>query len=155
MITETKMDFTSPIPYIKINLEAIEPTKGSSDAAGFDLYIPNGVDDIIIEPNQMVKIDTGIGLSLPKYTFGGIFPRSGLSTKKGLRLSNCVGVIDSDYRGSIIVPIYNDSNETQILKAGERIAQLIVIPFLPINFNLVNKLEETERGKGGFGSTGE
>ena len=70
-------------------------------------------------------------------------------------MSNCVGVIDSDYRGSIIVPIYNDSNETQILKAGERIAQLIVIPFLPINFNLVNKLEDTERGNGGFGSTGE
>ncbi len=135
-----------------LNQYAKVPTKGTPLSAGYDLYNPNG--EYYIAPHETIKIDTKIAIELPKGTFGGIFPRSGLSTKKGLRLANCVGVIDSDYRGSIIVPIYNDSNEFQTIIDGERIAQLIVLPFMAIDFNIVNELNTTERGESGFGGTG-
>lgn len=140
--------------FAKTIKDAIVPTKGSRDAAGFDLYamVPDG--EVAIKPGETVKISTGIAMELPKGYFGGLFSRSGIATKKGLRPANCVGVIDSDYVGSIIVPLHNDSEEEQTVKTGERIAQLIIIPFLDVALAEVDVLGTTERGTGGFGSTG-
>ena len=142
------------VNYIKTGEDAIEPTRGSATAAGYDLYVPGLTNDIIIPAHETVKVNTGIAVALPDNTFGAIFARSGLATKQGLRPANCVGVIDSDYRGNLIVALHNDTDEDKIIKAEERIAQLVVIPYLPIDLQLVDKLDETERGEGGFGSTG-
>ena len=143
-----------PTEYIKTREDAIEPTRGSATAAGYDLYIPSSEGDIEIPAHSTVKIDTGIAIALPDNTFGAIFARSGLATKQGLRPANCTGVVDSDYRGSIGVALHNDTSEAKIVKGGDRIAQLVVIPYTSIYLHLVNDLDETERGKGGFGSTG-
>ena len=137
----------------KLNENATIPTRGSSQAAGYDLYAC--IDKTIyIAPHTTVKIGTGLSIEIPDGYFGGIFARSGLATKKGLRPSNCVGACDSDYRGEYIVAIHNDTDETMSIEPNERIAQLIVIPYLPVEFNEVDELSETERGTGGFGSTG-
>ena len=129
------------------------PTRGSEYAAGYDLYA--ATDYIIdIAPHSTIKIGTGVAMELPEGTFGAIFARSGLATKKGLRPANCVGVCDSDYRGEYIVPLHNDTDEIMSIEPGERIAQLIVMNFNPIEFNVVNSLSDTERGSGGFGSSG-
>ena len=129
------------------------PTRGSEYAAGYDLYA--AMDYIVnIAPHSTFKIGTGVAIELPEGTFGAIFARSGLATKKGLRPANCVGVCDSDYRGEYIVPLHNDTNEIMTIEPGERIAQLIIMNFNPIEFNVVDSLTETERGDGGFGSTG-
>lgn len=129
------------------------PTRGSEYAAGYDLYA--ATDYIIdIAPHSTVKIGTGIAMELPEGTFGAIFARSGLATKKGLRPANCVGVCDSDYRGEYIVPLHNDTDEMMSIESGERIAQLIVMNFNPIEFNVVDSLNNTERGDDGFGSSG-
>lgn len=137
----------------KIKPDAVIPTRGSSSAAGYDLYacIEN---DIVIKPNENVKIGTGLAIAVPDGYFGAIFARSGLAAKQNLRPANCVGVADSDYRGEYIVALHNDSNESRKIKRGERIAQLVVMPFLPVEFLEVEELDETERGEGGFGSTG-
>lgn len=129
------------------------PTRGSEYAAGYDLYA--ATDYIIdIAPHSTVKIGTGVAMELPEGTFGAIFARSGLATKKGLRPANCVGVCDSDYRGEYIVPLHNDTDEVMSIEPGERIAQLIIMNFNPIEFNVVDSLSDTERGSGGFGSSG-
>lgn len=136
-----------------LNENAKVPTRGSEYAAGYDLYAAT-TDDVDIAPHSTVKIGTGISVELPNGTFGAIFARSGLATKKGLRPANCVGVCDSDYRGEYIVAIHNDTDEMMTIAAGERIAQLIVMPFVAVEFNTVEELTETQRGDGGFGSTG-
>lgn len=136
-----------------LNKNAKVPTRGSEYAAGYDLYAATDY-DIEIAPHSTVKIGTGISVELPNGTFGAIFARSGLATKKGLRPANCVGVCDSDYRGEYIVPMHNDTDEVMTIASGERIAQLIVMPFVGIEFNIVDELTETKRGDGGFGSTG-
>ena len=136
-----------------LNENAKVPTRGSEYAAGYDLYAATDY-DIEIAPHSTVKIGTGISVELPNGTFGAIFARSGLATKKGLRPANCVGVCDSDYRGEYIVPMHNDTDEIMTITSGERIAQLIVMPFVGIEFNIVDELTETKRGDGGFGSTG-
>lgn len=136
-----------------LNENAKVPTRGSEYAAGYDLYAATDY-DIEIAPHSTVKIGTGISVELPNGTFGAIFARSGLATKKGLRPANCVGVCDSDYRGEYIVPMHNDTDEVMTIASGERIAQLIVMPFVGIEFNIVDELTETKRGNGGFGSTG-
>lgn len=136
-----------------LNENAKVPTRGSEYAAGYDLYAATDY-DIEIAPHSTVKIGTGISVELPNGTFGAIFARSGLATKKGLRPANCVGVCDSDYRGEYIVPMHNDTDEVMTIASGERIAQLIVMPFVGIEFNIVDELTETKRGDGGFGSTG-
>ena len=100
-------------------------------------------------------VSTEIAIEIPFGNFGGIFARSGLASKQGLRPANCVGVIDSDYRGPVKVALHNDSNETREVEKGERIAQLVIIPYLPVSINVVDELSNTERGNGGFGSTGE
>lgn len=131
------------------------PTRGSEQAAGYDIYA-DGQEGTAwsITPGTKRMIGTGIAIEIPEGYFGGIYPRSGLSTKKGLRLCNCVAVIDSDYRGEIHVPLYNDSDVTQIVEAGERIAQIIFEPYQRVHFNETDHLDPTERGEGGFGSTG-
>jgi dUTP pyrophosphatase len=135
----------------KLKDNAIIPTQGSVDAAGWDLYSTGCYS---INPGGMVKISTGLAFEIPKNNFGGVFPRSGYATKKGLRLANCVAVIDSDYRGEVLVPLYNDSNEVQHIDAGDRIAQMVILPFTPVDMEETNELNETERGEGGFGHTG-
>lgn len=137
----------------KLNENAIIPTRGSSQAAGYDLYACTST-PIVIAPHQTVKIGTGLAFELPDGYFGAIFARSGLATKNGLRPSNGVGVCDSDYRAEYIVALHNDTDEPQMINPMERIAQLVVMPYLPIEFNEVDELSETERGEGGFGSTG-
>ena len=92
---------------------------------------------------------------MPDGTFAAIFARSGLATKEGLRPANCVGVCDSDYRGNYIVALHNDIDETKLISPGDRIAQMVLLPYIPMLFEEVDELDETERGEGGFGSTGQ
>lgn len=136
----------------KIRENAIVPTKGSDKSAGYDLYAC--CDDIIIQPYKTEKITTGLAIQPPAGYFGAIFARSGLSTKNGLRPANCVGVCDEDYTGEYIVALHNDSNSIQTVHTGDRIAQLIFLPYSDIIFHEVSELDDTERGNGGFGSTG-
>ena len=137
----------------KLNPNVHFPTKGSDKAAGYDLYAC--IEETIeIQPQKMVKIGTGIAVTPPEGYFGAIFARSGLATKRGLRPTNCVGVCDEDYTGEYIVGLYNDSNTIQTIDPGERIAQLVFLPYINVNMIEVNELEETERGDSGFGSTG-
>lgn len=142
-----------PVNIKKLTTTATIPTRGSKFAAGYDLYA-DLTEPITIKPHTTEKIGTGIAIELPVQYFGAIFARSGLATKKGLRPANCVGVCDSDYRGEYIVPIHNDSDEDKIIEPGERIAQLIVMPFIEVSFREVKELTDTERGDGGFGSSG-
>lgn len=137
----------------KLDVLAKLPTRGSAAAAGYDLYAAT-YKEIDIPPHTTEKIGTALSFELPEGYFGAIFARSGLATKKGLRPANCVGVCDSDYRGEYIVPLHNDTDEVMTIEPGERIAQLIIMPFLPVEFEEVGELSDTERGTGGFGSTG-
>ena len=125
--------------------------RGRDMAAGYDLY---SAEEIVIPVGDCRLISTGIALEIPEYYFGGIFPRSGTAVKRGLRLANCVGVIDADYRGEIKVPLYNDSSVPQKIELNERIAQLIILPFATVEYEVVDELSDTERGEGGFNSTG-
>lgn len=137
----------------KISNKAIIPTYGSKNAAGMDMY---SIDTVTIEPGQTVMVHTGICMEIPDGYYGALYPRSGLATKRGLRLANCVGVIDSDYRGEVIAALYNDSVAPQEIREGDRIAQLIISPYVrPDTLNEVDDLSDTDRGAGGFGHTGE
>ena len=129
------------------------PTHGSRYAAGYDLYadLPKAV---TIAPHETVTIDTGLRMELPEGYFAGIFARSGIASREGLRPANCVGVCDSDYRGNYMVALHNDSEEARTVTPGEKIAQMIVMPYLPLAFEEVSQLSDTARGEGGFGSTG-
>ncbi|MDD6214004.1 MAG: dUTP diphosphatase [Firmicutes bacterium] len=137
----------------KLRENAVIPTRGSENAAGYDLYAC--IDEPIeIKPHCTAKIGTGLALAVPDGYFGAIFARSGLAAKQGLRPSNCVGVADSDYRGEYIVALHNDGEETRMVNPNDRIAQLVVMPYLPVCFEETDSLDETVRGEGGFGSTG-
>ena len=137
----------------KLRDTATLPTRGSSAAAGYDLYAC--LDSAVtIAPHTTAKIGTGLALAVPEGYFGAVFARSGLATKQGLRPANCVGVCDADYRGEYIVALHNDTDEARTVNHGDRIAQLVIMPFLPSEFDEVEELPETERGAGGFGSTG-
>ncbi len=137
----------------KLRDGAVIPTRGSEYAAGYDLYAC--IDgDIVIAPHTTEKLGTGLAIAIPCGYFGAIFARSGLASKKGLRPANCVGVCDADYRGEYIVAVHNDTDFPQTVTNGERIAQLVVMPFLSCEFDEAETLDETERGSGGFGSTG-
>lgn len=138
----------------KLKSNAVLPTRGSAAAAGYDLYACLDTDSVTIKPNSNVKIGTGLSIAVPDGYFGAIFARSGLAAKENLRPANCVGVADSDYRGEYIVALHNDSDTDRIVKDGDRIAQLVIMPFLSVEFTEVDELDETERGAGGFGSTG-
>lgn len=134
----------------KLNDNAILPTRGSEYAAGYDLY---SCESVTIGPYETIKVHTGLAFELPEGTFGAIFARSGLATKQGLRPANCVGVCDSDYRGEYIVALHNDSDDIRKIECGDRIAQLILMPYFEMTF-VEGDLSDTERGEGGFGSTG-
>lgn len=142
------------IRFKRLNSMATVPSRGSEKAAGYDLYAAIS-EPISIRPHETAKVGTGLSFELPDETFGAIFARSGLATKQGLRPANCVGVCDSDYRGEYIVAIHNDTDNEQIIAPNERIAQLILMPYIPMIFEEVNELSDTERGAGGFGSTGQ
>lgn len=138
----------------RLNDNAVIPTKAHNTDAGFDLYACIE-DTIFIHPHETVKIPTGWAWEIPENFFGGIYARSGLATKEGLRPANCVSVIDSSYRGEITIPIHNDSNgNIRIIKPNQRIAQLIIQPYLMCQLEESNELSFTERGEGGFGSSG-
>ena len=137
----------------KLNDLAKIPTRGSEAAAGYDLYAATDY-DIEISPHSTIKIGTGLSFELPERTFAAIFARSGIATRRGLRPANCVGVVDSDYRGECIVALHNDTDEAQKVPAGSRIAQLIIMECPKVNFEIVDELNDTERGESGFGSTG-
>lgn len=142
------------VDFVKLSGSAQTPTRGSEQAAGWDLHADlEGADHISLTPGEVRKISTGIAIALPDNTFGAIYARSGMATKRGLAPANKVGVIDSDYRGPVIVALKNESNELQVIKHGERIAQLVVQPYLPVIFNEVKSIGTTARGEGGFGST--
>ncbi|BED92361.1 MAG: dUTP diphosphatase [Candidatus Paraimprobicoccus trichonymphae] len=126
------------------------PTKGSSCSAGYDLYAAGSY---LVKANSNVKVETGIILEIPINYFGAVFARSGLATNNGIIPANCVGIIDSDYRGEIIVPIHNNFKNDYLIKYNDRIAQLIIIPFLNVNFEESEELSNTSRGNSGFGST--
>ena len=137
----------------KLGSDAILPTRGSAAAAGYDLYACLE-DEVRIAPHTTAKIGTGLSMEIPEGYFGGIYARSGIATKEGLRPANCVGVVDSDYRGEIIVALHNDSDKERTVTPSERIAQIIIQPFLSVSFNETDELSDSERGEGGFGSTG-
>lgn len=138
----------------KTTPEARVPTRGSLSAAGCDLYACLNKEELRIAPGMTEKIRTGICIEIPEGYVGLIYARSGLATKRGLRPANCVGVIDSDYRGELIVALHNDTLLNQMIENGERVAQLVITPYLPVDFEEVNELNDTDRGVSGFGSTG-
>ena len=156
------------IKIVRIAPDVVMPTKAHDTDAGFDLYAycPDAtfyswesgcqlnVKGVKVRPNETYKFHTGIKLAIPDGYWGGIYARSGLATKCGLRPANCVGVIDSSYRGEIIVAIHNDSNETQLVHNGDRIAQLVIQKVEPTVFEEVSELDETSRGESGFGGSG-
>ena len=137
----------------KLSPDAVIPYRGSAQAAGYDVYAVN-TEDFVVKSGETLMVKTGLAFVIPDGYFGGIFARSGLACKQGIRPANCVGVIDSDYRGELMVALHNDTDTDQILKAHERIAQLVILPYLAVEFDEVEELSETERGAGGFGSTG-
>ena len=143
---------------MKINITKLTdtakmPERGSDYAAGYDLFADIN-EETVIKPHETKMIGTGLAMEIPEAYFGGIFARSGLSSKEGLRPANCTGVVDSDYRGEIKVALHNDSELERVVTPLEKIAQLVVIPFLQVDFNEVDELSDTKRGQGGFGSTG-
>ena len=137
----------------KMKPDALLPVRSSKQAAGWDLY-NNDEQDTLICPGETKFIHTGIAIEGVEGYFGAIVARSGLSTKNGLAPANKIGVIDSDYRGEVKVPLYNDSQEVQPVEQGERIAQLIILPYATVSFEVVDELSDTIRGNGGFNSTG-
>lgn len=137
----------------KLNKNATIPTYGSKYAAGADLYAC--IDEAVtIQPGETTFIGTGIAMEIPMGYAGFIYARSGLSCKKGLAPANKVGVVDADYRGEITVALYNHASEARVIEPNERIAQMVIAPYLKVNFQVTDELSDTVRGVGGFGSTG-
>ena len=136
----------------RLNDDAVIPTYGSAYSAGADLY--SASESVKIASGETVMIHTGIALEIPEGYVGLVYARSGLASKKGLAPANKVGVIDSDYRGEIMVALHNHSAEERTVDKGERIAQLVIAPFITADFNETDELSDTVRGVGGFGSTG-
>lgn len=137
----------------KLRETAVLPTRGSEYAAGYDLRA-NIDSAVVVNPHETVKIGTGLAMELPIGYAGFIFARSGLATKQGLRPANCVGLCDCDYRGEYIVAIHNDSDAAKIVEPNDKIAQLVVLKTEALDFDLVEELDNTDRGTNGFGSTG-
>ena len=150
----------------KLTETAKIPTKAHAEDAAFDLYadIPNDTfipwgsteerNGLKILPHTTVKVGTGVAMAIPNGYWGAIYARSGIATKQGLRPANAVGCIDSTYRGEIIVALHNDSSETQIIEHGQRIAQFMLAPVIPTEFEETDNLDETSRGAEGFGDSG-
>ncbi|HAB93729.1 MAG TPA: dUTP diphosphatase [Lachnospiraceae bacterium] len=141
------------VRFKRVSSLAHVPTRGSEKAAGYDLYAAIGA-PVSIGPRETVPIDTGLQFEIPDGYFAAIYARSGIASKEGLRPANCTGVCDSDYRGNYIVALHNDSETVRTVEPGERIAQMVVLPYLPVVFEEAETLTDTARGAGGFGSTG-
>ena len=137
----------------KLRENAVVPTYGSEFAAGADLYA-TVEESVTIAPSETKLIPTGIAMEIPVGYAGFIYARSGLASKKGLAPANKVGVVDADYRGEVMVALHNHGTAEQTIEAGERIAQMVIAPFITANFIVSETLEDTVRGAGGFGSTG-
>lgn len=138
----------------KLNENAVIPTRGSEYAAGYDLYAYIPKQSQTIPAGQTRLIGTGLAMEIPAGYVGLVYARSGMATKRGLRPANCVGVIDSDYRGEIMIALHNDNSVAEAVHIGDRIAQIVIAPFLSVEFEETETLNETSRGDGGFGSTG-
>ena len=146
-MTKTKVRFK------KLNPNAVMPSYGTEFAAGADLYAC--IDEPLqIEAGETAFVKTGLAMEIPEGLVGLVYARSGLACKSGLAPANKVGVIDSDYRGEIMVALHNHSKETRIVESGERIAQMVLTPYVYGEYEEVDDLDETGRGSGGFGSTG-
>ncbi len=137
----------------KLNDKAVLPTYGSAYAAGADLYAAEET-AVTIAPGETKLVHTGLAMEIPEGYAGLIYARSGLATKRGLAPANKVGVVDADYRGEVMVALHNHSTVPQTVESGERIAQLVVAPFLKAEYEESEELSSTVRGVGGFGSTG-
>ena len=148
-----EISMTQTVKIKKLNPNAVIPTYGTPFAAGADLYACMD-EPVTINPGQTQFIHTGIAMEVPVGFAGLVYARSGLACKKGLAPANKVGVIDADYRGEIMVALHNHSKDAVTVENGERIAQLVITPFLTADFEETDELEDTERGTGGFGSTG-
>ena len=138
----------------KLTPTAKLPTQGSEYAAGYDIYA-DIQSPIMIKPHETVKVHTGLAAAVPEGYWLGLFARSGLATKQGLRPANCTGVIDPDYRGEIIMAVHNDTDTTRVIFSDDRIGQLIILPRFGWNMTQVDELDPTDRAEGGFGSTGQ
>ncbi len=143
----------APIPVKLLRQGAILPTYGSCEAAGADLYACLEA-PVTIEPGKTAFVPTGIAMEVPKGCAGLVYARSGLACKRGLAPANKVGVVDSDYRGEIMVALHNHAGIPQRIENGERIAQMVITPVLTPEYQIVPELSDTSRGTGGFGSTG-
>ena len=144
---------TAPVSVKLLDPRAKLPAYGSAGAAGADLYALTGGPETIA-PGQTVLIRTGLALAIPRGYVGLVYARSGLAVKEGLAPANKVGVIDADYRGELMVALYNQSGADRVVEDGERIAQLVITPYLTAQFTPAEELDGTRRGAGGFGSTG-
>ena len=137
----------------KLDEKAIIPTYGSEFAAGADLYAClDGA--LTINPHETILVHTGVAMEIPTGFAGLIYARSGIASKRGLAPANKVGVVDSDYRGEVMVALHNHSLVPQTIENGERIAQLVIAPYVAADFVVSDELDDTDRGAGGFGSTG-
>lgn len=141
------------VRFKKLSENAVVPSYGTAYSAGADLYSAMQ-EDVIIAPETTKFIKTGIAIEIPEGLVGLIYARSGMACKKGLAPANKVGVIDSDYRGEIIVALYNHSHSSVTVASGDRIAQLVLTPYIKADFEEADELDDTVRGDGGFGSTG-
>ena len=137
----------------KLDERAKIPTYGTEFSAGADIYALLD-EPITILPGETKLIHTGLAMAIPEGLVGLNFARSGMATKRGLAPANKVGVIDSDYRGELMVALYNQGNVAQTVEHGDRIAQIIFMPYYTADFVICDELDETVRGEGGFGSTG-
>lgn len=142
------------VNFKKLDKNAYVPTYGSEYAAGADLYALTNGETLRFSPGETKMIHTGLAVEIPVGYAGLVYARSGIATKRGLAPANKVGVIDSDYRGEVMVSLHNHSNTEQEIADGERIAQLVIAPFLAAEFCETEELSDTVRGEGGFGSTG-
>lgn len=144
---------SEPVSIKLLDPRARVPVYGSADAAGADLYaLTDGPVDIA--PGQTVLVHTGLAFAIPRGYVGLIYARSGMAVKQGLAPANKVGVIDADYRGELMVALHNHSGETRTVNCGDRIAQMVITPYLTADFRVADDLDDTARGAGGFGSTG-
>lgn len=141
------------VRFKKLDPRASVPTYGTQYAAGADLYAVCDK-EITIEPGETVLVHTGIAMEIPEGYVGLVYARSGLACKRGLAPANKVGVIDADYRGEIMVALHNHGAGAETLSHGERIAQMVIAPFLSVSYEEADDLSDTVRGEGGFGSTG-
>jgi dUTP pyrophosphatase len=132
---------------------AILPERKTDGAAGFDLYI-DSADQIIVLPHSTVMVSTGLAFAIPKNYFGAIYARSGISIKEGIRPATCVSVIDSDYRGNVGLPLHNDTDYIKTIEPYSRVAQIVFQEVLTPELEVVDELDDTERGANGFGSSG-